>query len=178
MKNRYYTKNKYTYIIAFHKGKKVKIKINKKYLSKIKKMKNTWVVNQIGNYYYALQRKQSNNDRKTLYIHRVIMQNELEEKKQKYPDTDWEVDHIDRNGLNNTRENLRVVSKNVNLLNSNREGKRSNSGYTGIYKIKLTNRTKFEVHFRGKYIALCDTLEEALHERKLAEISYQDTKNE
>ena len=46
-------------------------------------------------------------------IHKLIMS-------QFYDLTGKVVDHIDRNTLNNTRENLRVVSKRANFINSNK----------------------------------------------------------
>lgn len=47
------------------------------------------------------------NGRGMVYIHREILSNP----------TDGQVDHIDRDGLNNTRENLRVVSVSANQHN-------------------------------------------------------------
>lgn len=57
-----------------------------------------------------------------LYIHRLIMQ----------PEQGFVVDHIDRNGLNNCRANLRVVRQSVNNWN---KGAKSNaaSQYKGVW---------------------------------------------
>lgn len=47
---------------------------------------------------------------KTLYLHREIMK----------PTSDMVVDHINGNGLDNRRENMRVVTKSENSLNRRR----------------------------------------------------------
>jgi len=56
-----------------------------------------------------------------VYLHRVIMK----------PPPDMEVDHINRNGLDNRRENLRVVSHLENLMNTGMYA-HNTSGYRGV----------------------------------------------
>lgn len=46
-------------------------------------------------------------DGKQILMHRFIMQ----------PDCDMQIDHIDRNKLNNQRSNLRIVQRGVNIQN-------------------------------------------------------------
>lgn len=46
-------------------------------------------------------------------------------------DTDSLVDHVDRNRLNNRRDNLRIVSKGANVQNTNRAI--GSSGFRGVY---------------------------------------------
>lgn len=68
--------------------------------------------------YYVKVRQGS----KSLYLHRLIMKAHL---------TDGlEIDHIDRNGLNNRRSNLRVVTHSQNMLNARLA--RGASGYVGV----------------------------------------------
>lgn len=55
----------------------------------------------------------------TIYMHREIMN----------PASRLVVDHVDGDGLNNTRENLRVTTKAGNAMNS---AGRSASGYRGV----------------------------------------------
>lgn len=74
-----------------------------------------------------------------VHMHRVILERVL-----KRPLEKGEVcDHIDRNPLNNTRENLRVCSVQENNCNT---GKRSHSstGYIGVSWAK--NRQKYEAY--------------------------------
>lgn len=69
------------------------------------------------------------------------------------------VDHIDRNGLNNTKENLRIVSRSINAINCTRW---DNSTWIrwdcvrGQYKV---------VHKDGSFIKWCHTITEAIEVR-------------
>lgn len=77
---------------------------------------------------------------KTMYLHRYI----IDAKKGEI------VDHIDRNRNNNTRENLRIVSKNLN--NYNRDTK-NNIG-RGIYFDKAGNRYRACISYNNKTLKL------------------------
>lgn len=46
-----------------------------------------------------------------------------------------QVDHIDHNGLNNCRDNLRIVTASENQKNQRRQSNNT-SGFTGVYLIK------------------------------------------
>ena len=63
----------------------------------------------------------------------------------------FDVDHIDRNKLNNQRKNLRFVIKNVNRLNCNKPRKNK---YDGVYFLKDTynrkKKWKARIQFNGK----------------------------
>lgn len=54
------------------------------------------------------------------------------------------VDHIDRNGLNNQKFNLRIVTHQQNMMNMCMR-KDNTSGYTGVYWRKRNK--KWEVYF-------------------------------
>lgn len=85
-----------------------------------------WYADKIGNSYYAA----SHSEKKKLYLHHVVMGK---------PAKGFNIDHIDGNGLNNQRSNLRIVSKRKNLQNTHqhRDGK-----LVGTYLAKD--------HFRNK----------------------------
>lgn len=75
-------------------------------------------------------------------IKKVWMHNEIMR-----PPKGMEVDHIDGNTLNNTRENLRIVPHWVNCMNKrNRHNKTSK--YIGVYKSK--DKKKFEAYYWNK----------------------------
>ena len=67
-----------------------------------------------------------------LSIHRVVMD----------APAGMDVDHIDGNGLNNCKENLRVCTRQQNSMNKSVRSD-SASGYKGVYEIKKPNRTKY-----------------------------------
>lgn len=78
------------------------------------------------------------------------------------PNTDEEIDHINRNKLDNRKSNLRICNRSINMQNRG-VNKNNTSGYKGIY-----------INKSGKYVAHCQinktrkslgaykTLEEAL----------------
>jgi hypothetical protein len=68
-----------------------------------------------------------------------------------------DVDHIDHNGLNNQRSNLRVCSRSQNLMNLN-----LNNGYKCVYLLS-SGRYKCQIHYNkiNYYYGTYDTPEEA-----------------
>src|ERR1700690_2454437 len=89
------------YLIPLTKGKFTRI--NADDLSKIGTRAWTSSLSKKSGQYYAYQKNYSEHGEQTL-MHRLIMNAGLGE----------EVDHIDRDGLNNTRENLRLCSRSQN----------------------------------------------------------------
>ncbi len=89
--------------------------------------------------------------RTTLKMHRVIMENILKEKgdlellkKFKKNPRKYPVDHIDGNGLNNLRSNLRLVTHRQNMQNLTKG--HYSSKYPGVYWDK--HREKWAVKIR------------------------------
>lgn len=103
---------------------------------------------------------------KLLYMHRIIMNT---------PD-DKQVDHINRNRLDNRKENLRNVENIVNERNKSIY-KNNKSGYKGVSWYKASQ--KWVVHIsidcRKKTIGYFDNFEEAVAERKRLEKIYYVT---
>ena len=81
-----------------------------------------------------------------------------------------QIDHIDRNGLNNKIENLRDVSQSINQLNR-RLNKNSTSGIKGVTPIKNSKRWRARMQINGvrKDLGCFGTLEEAMSARRQAE---------
>ena len=93
--------------------------------------------------------------RKAIRMHHVVLNVTSEELKE----NNLVADHIDRDGLNNTRENLRIVSRSDNIKNSDNYEKTTWirwDGYRGRYKVVMPN---------GAFIKWCKTLEEAVEVR-------------
>jgi hypothetical protein len=75
-----------------------------------------------------------------VYMHRMLMR----------PRKGYVVDHIDGNGLNNRRCNLRVCTPAQNLINKAPRG--GTSRFTGVYRAK--KKWLAHVTHRGKYYYL------------------------
>ena len=96
---------------------------------------------------YAIKNISVNNERIACRMHRVIME----------APKGVEVDHIDHNGLNNQKSNLRLCSTSQNAMNRKARG---SSKYLGVYivKIKGKNKTyeyfKAQINTNGKYKSL------------------------
>lgn len=90
------------------------------------------------------------------FLHRLIMN---------YYGHDMEIDHINRNGLDNRKSNLRLVTHSKNITNQGES--------TGIFKVKSGRyRATICKDSKSIYIGTYDTFEEAYSARKDAEEIY------
>lgn len=64
-------------------------------------------------------------DKKTVHMHQMIMQ----------PDKGTVVDHINHNGLDNRRANLRMCSQSRNMMNRGKLPSNNTTGFTGVEKL-------------------------------------------
>lgn len=103
---------------------------------------------------------------KTLLLHRYLM-NE--------PDSCYEVDHINKNKLDNRLENLRTVTKSVNRINTDMM-KSNTSGVIGVTWDKSRNKWKatLNVNHICYNLGRFNTLEEAKVAREDAEQLYHN----
>lgn len=109
-----------------------------------------------GEYAYRLVRV--SNKKYHIRLHRVIMSRMLE--RELLPTE--HVDHIDGNGLNNMRSNLRLATRTENVRNSKRPVTNT-SGYKGVSWHKARNKWRATIQVNNKHIhlGLFDTPEEA-----------------
>lgn len=102
----------------------------------------------------------SNGKKKNIRMHREILK----------PQEGEQIDHKDHNGLNNTRENLRIANYSTNGANNRQKPGRS--GYRGVSFVR--NLIRARIHVLGKEIALGihGTLIQAAEAYDLAALKY------
>lgn len=118
---------------------------------------------------YANRRQKFGNKRLNIKLHRVILERILGRKLEKGE----LADHIDRNGLNNTRENLRVCSTAENTKNRDINANNT-TGALGVFRSKKSKKFGAQIGVNGKriYLGSFDTVEQAKKARLEAEILY------
>ena len=86
---------------------------------------------------------------------------------------DMEVDHINRNRLDNRKSNLRITTHQQNNMNKGLT-KSNTSGYTGIHWYKARNKwqVSIKVNYKSIFLGYYADLEEAIKVRKEAEKKY------
>ena len=109
----------------------------------------------------GLKYKNGKTKRKTIQMHRELMS---------FPEN-IDVDHIDGDGLNNTRENLRLATKTQNQRNR-KLTKTNKYGYNGIRKIGNKYYARLRIDGKEKCFSGYDTLEQAIEAKKLLEKQY------
>jgi len=118
-----------------------------------------------GNYYAARIILNKIGKTQSLRMHTVIMN----------PSKGKEVDHIDHNGLNNQKSNLRNCTRAGNTRN---RSSRSASGYMGVYTLKNKRSktdiivAKVQVNNKQIYLGCFKTLEKAAIARDKASKKY------
>lgn len=102
--------------------------------------KHKWHATKIGNTFYARRQVYSKTSKKIrILMHREIMNTP----------PGMETDHIDRNGLNNCRENLRICTKAQNRLNQG-PMKNNTSGYKGVSWASWMGKWLVQISINGK----------------------------
>lgn len=101
--------------------------------------------------FYAVREVGKRSERKTIHLHRLLMG---------FPDG-LEVDHIDCNGLNNRRSNLRAATRGQNARNVTIRGL-NKTGFKGVGKTR-NGRFTAQIKFRGRayHLGTFDTPQEA-----------------
>lgn len=101
------------------------------------------------NFYAA--RKGRSGEPKTVMMHRFILG----------LTGPWQTDHIDRNGLNNQRSNLRVATRSQN--GANRKLRTNTSGFKGVCWNKASQKWQAAIQVLGKvkYLGVYENINDA-----------------
>ena len=104
-------------------------------------------------------------NRKIVFMHKMIM-----------PDNELEVvDHINRNKLDNRKENLRYTTHMVNAQNRSLSS-RNTSGHIGVYKNRNRWQASIKANKQTYFLGSFKTKEEAISAREKAEKIYHKEK--
>lgn len=117
----------------------------------------------IKDYYWSLKHGYFCNKQLNTGLHRFLMS----------PNKDEEVDHINRNKIDNRKSNLRIVSRSQNCKNRSRQHD-NKSGYTVVCFDDTTNKWRARITVDNKviYLGYYKKLEDAVKIRREAEIKY------
>jgi hypothetical protein len=100
-----------------------------------------WYAGKNANVFYAMRMIIVNGNYKTIKMHREILNNHSKN----------HTDHIDGNGLNNQKENLRIVTARQNCQNKHTI---SSSKYVGVYFNKNAKKWSSQIKINCKTIYL------------------------
>lgn len=107
--------------------------------------------------FYVMRKDCSTAKYKNVWLHRELMK----------PQTGEVVDHINRNPLDNRKENLRIVNRKKNMENQ-KLSRKNTSGVKGVYWNKQASKWQAYIRHNQKQINLgvYNTIEEAAQARK------------
>lgn len=130
--------------IELTKGHKAKINLADEDL-----LQFTWSASETGNKVYAIRRDPAT--RKPILMHRVIMERILGRPLK----PDEKIDHINDEGIDNRRDNLRLADPSQNAANTkkrnkNNKGESPSSMFKGVYFNKSKNKWCAQISIEGK----------------------------
>lgn len=103
--------------------------------------KYKWRLQKGRNTHYAITQIYHRRKMQIILMHRLILN----------PEKNMDVDHINHNGWDNTRSNIRVCTKSQNCMNRNSH-KFSSSVYKGVIWHKRNNKWVARIRIDGKLI--------------------------
>lgn len=155
MKNKYRIVGDVVVILLRYKGRRFFTHVSLESLPKLMAFGGTWAVKPFGTFrthFYAFTNRSSGTHR----LHRFVTD----------APADKVVDHIDKNTLKNTLDNLRVVTQKENMQNKS-VYKNSKTGIPGVNW--SSKRSTYVVTFRSKCIGTRKDFNDAVALRRSAE---------
>ena len=101
-----------------------------------------WSAHKNRNTFYAVRAVRVGLKQKFLFMHRLILGLDFGDKRQ--------ADHINMDGLDNRRENLRIVTASENRCNRGKT-KANTSGYKGVSWHKQLKKWRADIQVNGKF---------------------------
>jgi hypothetical protein len=110
---------------------------------------------------YALSQEKG----KIIRIHRLILN---------FYDMSYDIDHMDGDGLNNKKSNLRIITHQQNAMNQRKLPSNNSTGYIGVTFVKNTNKFQAQIYLNDKqiYLGSFSNIEDAIEARHQAELKY------
>lgn len=123
----------------------------------------------VSKYYWHLEKGYARGTRHNTLMHRFIL-GLTGDKHARY---NIEVDHINRNRLDNRKSNLRVITRKENMMNKS-DYKNNTSGIKGVKWNKNLNKWQVQISHNGKrvHLGVFEDLEDAKKARLKAEEEY------
>lgn len=117
----------------------------------------TWCVGEVspGRRYAMTRVRKPDGKQATVYMHRIILDAPPKKK----------VDHINGDGLDNRRENIRLCSHSQNLANRKGPASHNTSGYVGVILYRGKWRAAVVKDNKRHYVGQFDTPEQAARAR-------------
>lgn len=116
-------------------------------------------------YGYVLTKTKINGKVRTIKMHRLLMD--------VLDNNTIEIDHINRNGSDNRRSNLRFADRELQLINTGLSS-RNKSGVKGVYWMKSAQKWAAQIksNHQTHYLGCYNSIEEAIKARQEAEKIY------
>lgn len=110
----------------------------------------SWFFNPTGTGYAQRSARKSETGPRTVLLHRVVMN----------ASPGYQIDHINRNTLDNRKENLRLCTQAQNMSNST-NGRLSSSGFRGVSYDSRKTKNPWRATVGKRHVGMYKTAEEA-----------------